>query len=273
MLLLVLAEVDHMGQLIVSVIGMGIGSTLLLYPVTYLILRRRFEYKYRWTTFLLGFGITSILSGVAIVVAESIFDEIIFAGVLIPLFFSIIVILAFNLKLRTGSDIRTVTPPPLPTEVLQQESKRSDIAESIPKQSVKKPSKSDVESGAQWAKWLGIVKMVTGVVLLWVMASGDTVGTFTGLDAVFQIIIGAVSLKLGLKLLNPEKRKSTQFRTLIIIYGVAIFLHVIAWTSSATSEPPPRQIVPILTAWALWKFIKGRRELTKIEGIGDTGIL
>lgn len=256
-----------MGQFIVSVLGMGIGSAMLIYPVTYLILRRRFNYEYRWTTFLLGFGIISILSGVAIVVAESIFAEVIFAGVLIPLFLSIIVIMAFNSKLGTGSEVPTVVQP-LSNEVLQQESKRSDIAESIPKQSVKKLSKSDIESGAQWAKWFGIVKMVTGVVVLWVMASGDTVGTFTDLDAVLQIVFGAVSLTLGLKLLNSEKRKSTQFRTLIIIYGIAIFLHVIAWTTSvAAGEQPPQQIVPILTAWALWKFIKGWRELKKIERI------
>ena len=133
-------------------------------------------------------------------------------------------------------------------------------------------STPDVVSGANWAKWFGIAKMVGGVFLMFVVSGVDEafLNGFTALDGLLQVGIGAVSLFLGLKLLNPATRKSSQFTTLIWIYGVAIALNVLAYASmSAEGGRPTGQVVPILTAWALWKYVKGRRELRSIEnGLG-----
>lgn len=92
-----------MDRLIVYSVGFGIGSAMLIYPVTYLILRRRFNYKYRWTSFLIGFGIASVLSGFTMLIIEDLMGEMALAGILIPLFFSIIVILGFNTASSRGN--------------------------------------------------------------------------------------------------------------------------------------------------------------------------
>lgn len=131
-------------------------------------------------------------------------------------------------------------------------------------------STPDIDSGANWAKGFGIAKMVLGVLLMFLLSGMDETLApmlrFTALDGLIQVGIGAVSLFLGLKLSNAATRKSSQFTTLIWIYGIAIALNVIAFMSmSADGAQPTGQIVPILTAWALWKFIKGRRELRNVE--------
>lgn len=131
-------------------------------------------------------------------------------------------------------------------------------------------STPDVVSGANWAKWFGIVKMILGVLLMFLLSGMDealaSMMRFTALDGLLQVGMGAVSLYLGLQLLNPNTRKSSQFTALIWIYGVAITLNVLAYMSmSGEGGQPSGQIVPILTAWALWKFIKGRRELRSLE--------
>jgi len=127
---------------------------------------------------------------------------------------------------------------------------------------------TDVESGAKWAKWVGILKIIAGVLLLWLMASSDLpIAELSALEAVIEIAIGVTSIILGFKLLNPMRRKSTQFRALIIIYGVTLVIYLTAWVNAVSfGMRPTGYILPIFTVWALSKFLKGKRELKKIEG-------
>ena len=129
--------------------------------------------------------------------------------------------------------------------------------------------KTDVQRGAEWAKWLGIVKMVVGVIMLFVLASSDLppeLVRFSALDLLLGIGIGVLSLYLGLRLLSHQNRKSTQFTILMAVYSIALFFHVFNWlATSYAGQKPTGQVVPILTAWAIWMFIKGRRELKQIE--------
>ncbi len=128
-------------------------------------------------------------------------------------------------------------------------------------------NESDIRSGAAWAKWFGIAKMLVGVYALYVMASVKDIPIadiwrFGPVDAIGQIAIGAVSFWLGITLLNSLTRKSSYFTTLIWIYSICLFLHVMNYLVMSSGEQRPvGQVVPILTVWALWKFVKGRREL------------
>lgn len=127
-----------------------------------------------------------------------------------------------------------------------------------------------VARGANWAKWLGIVKVSLGVLALWMMASSEfVIPEFTTIGFIVAIIIGGVSISLGLKLLNPETRHSSQFTVLIWIYGISLALHVVNQISLSADNPRPAAItVPILTAVAFWHFLKGRRKLKDTE-VGD----
>jgi len=143
-------------------------------------------------------------------------------------------------------------------------------------QSISQNELSDVITGGKWAKWFGIAKMALGLILLWMLNSSNpntiqNLIQYADLDAVINIGIGAISLYLGLQLLNSKTRKISHFTVLIIIYGISVTLHFLNYLieSSATGSPSG-MIVPILSAYALWKFFKGRRELKKVENAGIT---
>ena len=59
-----------MSNLIASAIGIGIGVTMLIYPIVFLILKGIYKIQYKWTKFLLGFGIAAVLSGFTITFVE-----------------------------------------------------------------------------------------------------------------------------------------------------------------------------------------------------------
>lgn len=122
---------------------------------------------------------------------------------------------------------------------------------------------SHVKSGAEWAKWLGIAKVVAaGLVILLTSATQVNIN-YSRIDAVVQVCVGALFVYLGSKLRNEATRRVAQFTILVSVASVLVVLHAINWL--AQGGKPAGQLVPILTAVALWKFFKGRRQLRSYE--------
>jgi len=64
-----------------------------------LIMKGMYKIQYKWTKFLLGFGIVSVLSGFTITFIELfISKEITYLAIAVPAIFSIFVVLIFNKK-------------------------------------------------------------------------------------------------------------------------------------------------------------------------------
>jgi len=156
------------------------------------------------------------------------------------------------------------SPPPLSSlgqpEHISARSENIDSRSIITSYKIELPS---VHKAGVWAKWFGIIKILLGIAIVFMMISqvGDNFNQFDISDGFAQIIIGCISFLMGKSILNKNRIKRKNFTIIIWIYSIALILHIVNFVILASEgEKPSGQIVPILTAWAVWIFVKGRKE-------------
>lgn len=125
-----------------------------------------------------------------------------------------------------------------------------------------------VTSGARWAIGLGVFFVVIGLVAL--VAAGMLfehvpAGLFVAAGTL-TLAMGAVSLWLGLRLNDPSKRRPSQFRTLVWMYGAVVALGVLDLVLSLVRGEGVSGLLGILIpTWGLARFVQGLRALRSIE--------
>jgi len=109
---------------------------------------------------------------------------------------------------------------------------------------------------------MGALKVIAAVSMLGLLSTSRVpLAEFSQADMVAQVIVGAASAYLGYKLLRRGTRRPVYFTVLITIYTLSLTLHGLHLLSASPTGPSPTGLVPILSVWALWAFIKGRERL------------